>query len=152
MSDMPVKIKRIDRSLPLPEYVTEGSCGFDMYTRTETTIQPNEIVLLPSNLIIETPAGHVLILAPRSSLAKKKGLVMPNSMGIIDQDYSGEHDEILIQVQNTTNQPVTVSRGERIAQGIFLRTDRVVWAEVESMQEASRGGIGSTGGYQEEQT
>lgn len=150
MSNLPVKIKRIDTSLPLPEYITEGSCGFDMYSRVEETIQPREIALLPSNLIIETPPEHVLILAPRSSLAKKKGLVMPNSMGIIDQDYSGEEDEILIQVQNMTDQPVTITKGERIAQGIFLRTDRALWNEVTTMQDISRGGIGSTGGYQKE--
>ncbi len=144
---MDIKIKRIDNTLPLPEYVTSGSCGFDMYSRLEQTIAPNEIVLLPSNLIIQTPPEHVLIIAPRSSLARKKSLVMPNSMGIIDQDYSGEKDEILIQLQNISQQPVTVSKGERIAQGMFLRTDRADWQEVTIMRETSRGGLGSTGGY-----
>ncbi len=142
-----VKIKRIDPSLPLPEYITAGSCGFDMYSRSEQVIQPGQIVLLPSNLIIETPSDHVLIVAPRSSLARKKGLTMPNSMGIIDQDYSGQKDEIVIQVENITDKPVTVERGERIAQGTFLRMSRATWHETDTMDTESRGGLGSTGGY-----
>lgn len=144
---MKVRLKRIDRSLPLPRYATDGSCGFDLYSRIDTTIDPREITLLPSNFIIETPAAHLLLLAPRSSLAKKKGLVMPNSVGIIDQDYSGKKDEVLLQVQNITNEPVTVERGEWIAQGIFLKIAKADWEEIETMNKDSRGGIGSTGGY-----
>jgi dUTP pyrophosphatase len=144
---MQVNIKRIDRELPLPHYATDGSCGFDMYSRVTVTIDPQQIVLLPSNLIIQTPSGYVLLLTPRSSLAKKKGLTMPHSIGVIDQDYSGREDEILIQVQNVTAKQVTVERGERLAQGIFVRTNQADWQEVESITSKNRGGIGSTGGY-----
>lgn len=144
---MKVRLKRIDTNLPLPEYATKGSCGFDLYSRLDATIAPQEISLLPSNLIIETPADHLLLLAPRSSLAKKKGLIMPNSVGIIDQDYSGEGDEVLLQIQNVTNQPVTIKRGERIAQGIFLKIAKAEWEETTTINNDSRGGIGSTGGY-----
>lgn len=146
---MQVKIKRIDTTLPLPEYKTAGACGFDLYSRETHIIQPKEIVLLPSNLIIETPPQHVLILAPRSSLARKKGLVMPNSVGVIDQDFSGDDDEILIMLQNITDTPVTVERGERIAQGLFLRVDQASWQEVATFKTISRGGFGTTGGYKE---
>jgi dUTP pyrophosphatase len=146
---MDVRIKRIDKDLPLPEYLTSGSCGFDMYSREARTIEAGEIALLPSNLIIETPVDYVLIIAPRSSLARKKGLTMPNSMGIIDRDYAGEDDEILIQVENITQLAVTVDRGERIAQGIFLKMAAAQWQETDQMQAASRGGLGSTGGYKE---
>lgn len=145
--ELPVKIKRIDPELPLPEYVTAGSCGFDMYSRQTVTVQPGEIALLPSNLIIATPPGYVFIVAPRSSLARKKGLTMPNSFGIIDQDFSGNEDEVLIQVENITASPVTVERGERIAQGMFLTMARATWQEVNKMSAENRGGIGSTGGY-----
>lgn len=148
---MDIKIKRIDKTLPLPEYKTPGSCGFDVYSREEREIRPGNIELLPSNLIIQTPANHVLILAPRSSLVKKKGLVMPNSIGIIDQDYSGVEDEILIVVQNITNHSVVVSRGERIAQGLFLPIAKATWHEETTFQTISRGGVGSTGGYKDSQ-
>ncbi len=103
--------------------------------------------MLPSNYIIQTPAGYVLVVAPRSSLAKKKGLILPNSIGIIDQDYAGPDDEILIQVQNSTDKPVLVKRGERIAQALFLQLMRADWQETEKSSNENRGGIGSTAGY-----
>lgn len=144
---MIIKIKRIDTTLPLPEYATNGSCAFDLYSRETTTISPQQIVLLPSNLIVATPPGYVLILSPRSSLARKKGLIMPNSIGVVDQDYSGDSDEILLQVQNLADREVTVERGERIAQGLLVKIEKANWDEVTVMSVESRGGIGSTGGY-----
>jgi dUTP pyrophosphatase len=75
----------------------------------------------------------------------KKGLMLPNSVGIIDQDYRGENDEIMIQVYNLKDQPVEVQRGERLAQGIFVKIAQVDWAEVSEMSAASRGGFGSSG-------
>jgi dUTP pyrophosphatase len=146
---MDVKIKRVDNTLPLPEYITSGACGFDMYTRETVIIQPLEIALLPSNLVIATPEGYVLQISARSSLARKKGLVMPNGVGIIDQDYSGDNDEILIQVMNVRPEPVTIEKGERIAQGIFVKIERADWQEAASMEGEDRGGFGSSGGYKE---
>lgn len=87
----------------------------------------------------------MLIIAPRSSLPRKKGLMCPHSIGIIDQDYHGEKDELLVQVQNITNAPVTVERGERIAQGIFVKIERAEWQEVHSHGAETRGGFGTTG-------
>jgi dUTP pyrophosphatase len=141
---MNVQIKRIDPNLPLPEYATAGSCGFDIYSRETMTVQPKEIILAPSNLIIATPPGYALFVAPRSSLARKKGLGMPHSFGIVDQDYCGEKDELLIQLQNISDSEVTIKRGERIAQGLFVRIDTAQWQEVEKMNDKSRGGFGST--------
>lgn len=145
----PVTIKRIDTTLPLPSYKTAGACGFDLYSRIEKIIQPREITLLPTNLIIAVPADYVLVIAPRSSLAMKKGLIMPHSMGIIDQDFCGEADEIMMQVQNITDQPVRVERGERLGQGIFLRYAVAAWQETEIMAQPSRGGFGTTGQLEE---
>lgn len=144
---MNISIKRIDKSLPLPEYATVGSCAFDLYSRESVTIQPGEIFLLPSNIIVATPGNHVLILAARSSLLNKKGLVLANAIGVIDQDYAGNDDEIKIMVKNVSDAPVTVERAERIAQGLFLPVTKAVWQEVDTMEQVSRGGIGSTGGY-----
>ncbi|MCK5015994.1 MAG: dUTP diphosphatase [Candidatus Peribacteraceae bacterium] len=141
---MQIEISRIDTSLPLPKYESKGAVGFDFVTRETTVIKPKEIGLVPGNVIVKVPKEHMLLISPRSSLPRKKGLVCPHSIGIIDQDYHGEEDEILIQVQNITDSPVTVERGERIAQGIFVRVDQAQWKEVDGHGVETRGGFGST--------
>ena len=141
---MHISIQRIDTSLPLPAYHTNGAVGFDLITRETTTIEPGTIALVPGNVIVKVPEGYALLLVPRSSLPRKKGLICPHSFGVIDQDYRGENDELMVQVQNITNQPVTVERGERIAQGMFVKVERAEWLEVDSHNAATRGGFGST--------
>ena len=141
---MQVKIKRIDKSLPLPEYHTTGAVAFDFYTREETTIEPQGFQMLPTNLIIETPKNYALVIAARSSSAKKKGLSMRNGIGVIDQDYCGEGDEIHLLIQNLTDSAVKIEKGERLAQGMFVRIDNAKWEEVDSMTNDNRGGFGST--------
>ena len=141
---MKVKIKRVDKSLPLPKYETEGSVGFDLLCRESAEIAPHEIALIPANVIVETPPGYMLMLCMRSSTPRKIGLMMAQSVGIIDNDYCGEEDEIKIQVYNFTDETVTIERGSRIAQAIFVRVATLEWNEVEEMTESSRGGFGST--------
>ncbi len=142
---MQVKIKRIDTSLPLPAYQTSGAVAFDLYSREDIKIAPKTIALIPTNLIIQTPDGYMLTVVTRSSTPKKKGLLVPHGIGIIDQDYHGEKDEIMLQVYNFTEQEATIVRGERIGQATFVRVDRAQWEEVAEMKEVSRGGFGSTG-------
>lgn len=143
--DLKVKIKRIDKSLPLPVYETNGSVGFDIVAREETEIPPKEIHLVPGNIIVEVPKGYMLMVASRSSTPKKKGLSPPHGLGIIDHDYCGDQDEIKIQVYNFTNKSVIVQKGEKIAQGVFIKIDKLEWKEVDNMNNESRGGFGSTG-------
>jgi dUTPase len=81
----------------------------------------------------------------RSSLPRKKGLICPHGLGVIDEDYHGPNDEILVQVENITDQPVTVEKGERIAQGLFVKVEKADWQEVDDHGAESRGGFGSTG-------
>jgi len=81
----------------------------------------------------------------RRSFPRKKMLVCPHSLGVIDQDYHGEKDELMVQVQNIGTVPVTVERGERIAQGMFVKVEQATWEEVDSHNAATRGGFGSTG-------
>ena len=138
---MKVKIKRVDKSLPLPKYETEGSVGFDLLCRESAEIAPHEIALVPANVIVETPPGYMLMLCMRSSTPRKIGLMMAQSVGIIDNDYCGEEE---IQVYNFTDDTVTIERGSRIAQAIFVRVATLEWHEVEEMTESSRGGFGST--------
>ena len=141
---MKVRIKRIDKSLPLPIYETQGSVGFDLLARQTVTIKPGSIELIPANAIIEVPKGYSLIVASRSSTPRKFGLTKPHGIGIIDQDYCGENDEIKIQVMNFTLKPVIIEKGTKIAQGLFIRTDRFEFKEVENINKKSRGGFGST--------
>ena len=141
---MKVKIKRIDKSLPLPMYETQGSCGFDVLSREDTTIEPGKIGLIPGNIVVDVPVWYMLIVASRSSTPMKKGLMPPHGFGIIDHDYCGPLDEIKILVYNFTHSPVTINRGEKIAQGVFVHIDKFSWNEVPEMENKTRGGFGST--------
>lgn len=142
---MHVEIQRVDASLPLPEYHTGGAVGFDLITRKTTTIEAGAIGLVPGNVIVKVPKGYALLILPRSSLPRKKALVCPHSLGVIDQDYHGPKDEIFVQVQNVSHAPVTVERGERIAQGMFVKVEQATWKEVDDHGAQTRGGFGSTG-------
>jgi dUTP pyrophosphatase len=142
--DLKARIKRIDKDLPLPVYETDGSVGFDIIARETMQVPSKEIKLIPGNIIVEVPKGYMLMVASRSSTPKKKGLTPPHGLGIIDHDYCGEQDEIKIQVYNFTNDSVIVERGEKIAQGVFIKIDKLSWEEVDSMSKNSRGGFGST--------
>ena len=139
-----VNIKRIDTALPLPAYATAGSVGFDLICRQDTEVAPSGLARIPGNVILETPPGYMLLLTMRSSTAKRKGLLIPNGVGVIDQDYCGEGDELMVSVYNFRDEAVSVLRGERIAQGIFVPIARVTWNEVAQMGYG-RGGFGSTG-------
>jgi dUTP pyrophosphatase len=141
---MIVNIKRVDPELPLPTYATAGSVGFDLICRENTEVAPSGLARIPSNVIVETPPGYMLLLTMRSSTAKRKGLLIPNGVGIIDQDYCGDGDELLVSVYNFHPETAWVWRGERIAQGIFVPIARVAWHEVEHVGDG-RGGFGSTG-------
>ena len=141
---MKVTIKRLDKDLPLPMYETDGSVGFDLLCRESVTIAPQTVMLIPANVIIETPPGYMLMVTLRSSTPRKLGLLIPHGVGVIDLDYCGEGDEIQIQVYNFTDQPVTIERGDKIAQGIFVRVDIAEWSEVSEMGSETRGGFGST--------
>ena len=142
---MKVRIKRIDNSLPLPVYETEGSVGFDVLAREATVIEPGSITLIPANIVVEVPTGYMLVVASRSSTPRKKGLTPPHGFGIIDHDYCGPEDEVKIQVYNFGEEPVSIERGEKIAQGVFVRVDKFEWEEVDEIRKESRGGFGSTG-------
>lgn len=141
---MRVKITRIDKSLPLPVYETGGSVGFDLLAREDAVIQPKSIELIPGNVIVEVPSGYALVVASRSSTPRKHGLTKPHGIGIIDQDYCGPEDEVKIQVFNFTDEPVSIAKGTKIAQGLFIRVDKVEFEEVDQIKDSSRGGFGST--------
>lgn len=140
-----VKIKRLDQNINIPKYETKGAVGFDLAANENCEILPGEIKLIPTGLIIEVPDGYMLMAVSRSSTPKKKGLLKPHGVGIIDQDYCGPTDELKIQVYNFTKEPVQISKGDRLAQGIFVRVDRFAFDEVNEIRKEDRGGFGSTG-------
>lgn len=147
---MNVHITRIDKTLPLPQYQTSGSFAFDFIAREPINIAPKSIALIPSNVIIQCPDNLALLVLPRSSMPRKKHLRFPHSIGLIDQDYCGPQDEIMIQVENMSDENVSVDRGERIAQGLFVKTETIQFVESdETTQTSSRGGFGSTGTHHE---
>lgn len=146
MIGMKIQIKRIDTTLPLPEYQTEGSVAFDLYARLDTEVAPWKPTIVPANIIVKVPEGYFLMLASRSSTPIKKNLMIANSIGVIDQDYHGNEDEIGIQVLNFSEEVVSIKKGERIAQALFVKIAKVeTFEEQEQISENSRGGFGSTG-------
>jgi dUTP pyrophosphatase len=142
---MKARIRRLDPSVDLPSYQTAGAAGFDFAVSEDTLVPPGEVRLVPTGLVIEVPAGHFLGVFARSSTPIKRGLMVANGVGVVDPDYSGPTDEVRIEVFNFTASPVTLRKGDRIAQGIVMPTARVEWEEVDAIRDTARGGFGATG-------
>lgn len=142
---LPVEIMKTHPDAQIPEYKTAGACAFDLSPIEDVTIGPGEIVRLRTGLVVCVPEGYVLLVAARSSLPKKHGLCVPQGVGIVDNDYCGPTDELLLQLLNFTNAPVEVKKGERLAQGMFVPFARAGFTAVETLANPSRGGYGSTG-------
>lgn len=134
------------RDLALPAYATDGAAGLDLLAAvTEpVTLAPGARALIPTGLAIALPAGYELQVRPRSGLALRHGIVLPNSPGTIDEDYRGE---IGVIVLNAGTEAFTVTRGLRIAQAVLAPVTRLAWDEVETLDATARGagGFGSTG-------
>ncbi|MBI2023432.1 dUTP diphosphatase [Candidatus Giovannonibacteria bacterium] len=141
---MKVRIRRIDKTLPLPQYKTAGAAAFDFVSRVTAEIQPKQVSYIPLNVAIEHPESHMIIMLARSSL-HKKGLMLANNVGIFDTDFSGHDDEYNAAVYNFSDMPVTIEKGERISQGFLRKYERVEWEEVDDLGNKSRGGFGTTG-------
>jgi dUTP pyrophosphatase len=146
--NVPVRVRRLahNQDLPLPVYATEGAAGMDLLAAIDepVLIASGQRVLIPTGLAIALPAGYELQIRPRSGLALRNGIVLPNSPGTIDEDYRGE---IQVIVLNTGNEPFRVERGTRIAQAVLAPVVRVTWDEVADLDVTARnaGGFGSTG-------
>ena len=142
-----MQVKIINKSNnALPAYETNGSAGMDIkaFIAGPVILQPLERKLLPTGLFIELPEGFEAQLRPRSGLAFKQGISLPNAPATIDSDYRGE---IKVALVNLSNQPFTIQNGDRIAQMIIARHERAQWVEVETLDDTARGhgGFGSTG-------
>jgi dUTP diphosphatase len=129
----------------LPSYGTSEAAGFDLAAAHDLVVAPRQIALVRTGLVIEVPTGYFLAIFARSSTPLKRGLIVSNGVGVIDPDYSGPNDEVMVQVMNVTDSDVSIQRGDRLAQGIILPAARVAWEEVNEIREVTRGGFGSTG-------
>src|SRR5918992_5244833 len=127
---MRLKIKRLDAAVGLPEAATSRSAGFDLASAVDIDIPPRSIRLVGTGLVIAVPEGYFLGIFARSSTPLKRGLMVANGVGVVDADYCGPADEIKVQLMNITDAPVTVRKGDRLAQGIVLQAPRIEWNEV----------------------
>lgn len=136
--------KRLSPDATWPEYKTKGAAGFDLASCEYVTIPPHTHTLVGTGLVVACPPGHYLQLSARSSLFKNFGLIMVNAPGILDEDYCGNEDEVMLSLYNIRDTPAVICAGDRLCQGVFQLYTRVQFEEVEDMGE-SRGGYGSTG-------
>ena len=144
---MSLTVKIINRSAyPLPHYATEASAGVDLYANiTEPiTLDSLDRDMVPTGIYIELPVGYEAQIRPRSGLAARHGLTLLNTPGTIDADYRGEIKVIIV---NLSKQAYTIQPGERIAQMIVSKHERVAWEEVDELSDTARGsgGFGHTG-------
>lgn len=139
-----VRIRRLSPSAAVPRYETAGAAGFDLSASQDMTVQPGEVTLVPTGLVIEVPPGTFLGVFARSSTPLKRGLMVANGVGVVDPDYCGPTDEVKIEVYNFTARPVHLKAGDRIAQGILIPILRVEWDEAAALGTESRGGFGAT--------
>jgi dUTP pyrophosphatase len=146
--DTVIQVRRLPHGegLALPAYATAGAAGMDLLAAVAApvTIEPGGRALIPTGLTVALPPGFEMQVRPRSGLALRNGIVLPNSPGTIDEDYRGE---VQVIVLNAGDAPFTVERGMRIAQAIVAPVVRAVWREVDTLDATARsaGGFGSTG-------
>jgi dUTP pyrophosphatase len=139
-----VGVRRL-ADLDAPRYHSPGAAAVDLAAAAEMTVAPGQLALVPTGLVFAIPEGHFLAIVARSSLPKR-GLIVANGLGVLDSDYRGPADEARVLVLNYTAAPVTIAKGDRIAQAFVLKVPRVQFVPLEHAgTEESRGGFGSTG-------
>ena len=143
--DIQVKIKKLDQELTLPRYANPGDAGLDLYSAVDVVIEPMRRVMIPTGVAIALPEGYAGFVQPRSGLAAKKGLSIVNTPGLVDSGYRGELK--VIAINTDADEPITIARGERVAQLVVQRVPAVELVEVDELDATERGesGFGSTG-------
>jgi dUTP pyrophosphatase len=138
-------LKRLDPGLPLPCYAHEGDAGLDLYSAVSVEIPPGHRALIPTGVAVGIPEGYAGFIQPRSGLALRSGLSFVNTPGLIDSHYRGEIKAIAVNLDPGT--AISVARGDKIAQLVIQRVERVQITEVDELDPTVRGegGFGSTG-------
>lgn len=146
-NQVPVLVKRLPHGegLDLPAYATDGAAGMDVVSAEDVTIPPGGRHAVATGLSVAIPQDYEIQVRPRSGLALKNGITVPNTPGTIDSDYRGEVKVILI---NHGAEPFEIRRGDRVAQLVLAPVTRASWVAVDELDETARGagGFGSTGG------
>ena len=147
MTDLDVALLRLDPELPVPAYAHPGDAGADLHSTVDLTLGPGERALVPTGVSIALPEGYVALVHPRSGLAARHGLSIVNAPGTVDAGYRGEIKVLLINHDRLDT--VELRRGDRIAQPVVQRFERVRFLEVDALPDSPRGGggYGSTGGF-----
>lgn len=144
---VPVMVKRLpgNDDLPLPAYATSGAAGMDVVSAEDVDLAPGARHAVATGLAVAIPEGFEIQVRPRSGLALKHGVTVPNTPGTIDSDYRGELKVIMINLGAET---FSIRRGDRVAQLVLAPVTQASWLEVEELDETARGagGFGSTGG------
>ena len=145
--ELPLQVLRLDSGLPLPSYAHPGDAGADLLTAIDVTLAPGERALVPTGVAMAVPEGFVALVHPRSGLAARHGLSIVNTPGTIDSGYRGEVKVLLVNLDR--HEPIELRRGDRVAQLVVQRVERVGFVEVDRLPESARGegGYGSTGGF-----
>lgn len=138
-------IRRLDPSVELPAYAYAGDAGLDLRANEDVTLAPHERRLISTGLAVAIPEGFAGFVQPRSGLALKQGLSMANTPGLVDSHYRGELKVCAVNLDD--EHPITIERGERIAQLVIQRVPTVRLVEVDELDETDRGagGFGSSG-------
>ncbi len=144
MSVEHVSFKRLDKELPSPAPAHQGDAGFDLRAAEPVKLEPGERAAVPTGVAVAIPRGHAGLVLPRSGLARKFGVGLVNSPGLIDSGYRGEVTVLLV---NHGSEPVSFERGDRIAQLMVVPVPSLEWHEVDELDDSTRGqgGFGSTG-------
>ncbi|MEW6189313.1 MAG: dUTP diphosphatase [Actinomycetota bacterium] len=142
---MEVKLKQLDKDLPIPRYAHDGDAGCDLYSRIDIILEPGERALIPTGIALSIPLGYAGFIQPRSGLALKHGISILNTPGLIDSHYRGEICVILIN--QDTRKSFEVKRGDKIAQLIIQRIENITFRVVSELDATGRGsgGFGSSG-------
>lgn len=146
MLEAQVNIKKLKENAVMPTYGSEYAAGADLYAciDEDLTINPGETKLVSTGIAMELPLGYAGLVYARSGLASKRGLAPANKVGVVDADYRGE---VMVALHNHSNEPQTITTGERIAQYVIAPYLKAVFNEVEELSDTVRGagGFGSTG-------
>lgn len=155
-----VKVKLADKNIELPKYETSGASGLDVkawkyalpsnldtvlnFSHEGFVLNPHERVLIKTGIHVELPQNKEIQVRPRSGLALRHGITCANAVGTVDEDYTGDIGVILL---NTSNEPFTIKKGDRIGQLVLMSVDKFEWEIVDKLSETCRGqgGFGSTG-------
>jgi len=139
-----VPVLRVDAALPVPAYARPDDAGLDLYAAEPVTLAPGARALVPTGIALAIPPGFAGFVLPRSGLALRHGVTLLNTPGLVDAGYRGEVKVLLV---NHGDAPVSLSRGDRVAQLVVQRVERVALAPVAELPESARGagGFGSTG-------